>query len=462
MNSKRKAELLEKLKKVRTILNGRIFERDQETDGILIAILTGSNTLFLGAPGAAKTQHINDASSLMGLSMFDILMSETVKTESIFGPTDIPALAQGKQQIKFKGYAPDSRLLFFDEIFKANGTVLNPLLWLINEHRFRDGDNGVQKCKIIATFAASNELPQEESLAALYDRFVLRYNISYMKDEQNVKALIERYLGDQDDVDAGHILSEQDVDELRELRRTVQLPDKVRDAAIRIRRQVEMSLRTQISDRRFLRSLRAVQGAALLAGRTTIQEEDLEILAHIFWNTPEEIVKVQNIVFSHTCSNSTVVTSYLERATAIKNELGKTTKILEAIRELKRIIESLGTATGRFAQQARSQVLSILGQYRLVYKDRKTFQVIRAELNGRFVLKVVAHSANVWTNQELRGFGLRVKRKGNYWYYDGSELSLKKKLLAKKSVLKVASLDETNAEPRAKNWKRKSEEVDYD
>ena len=254
--------LLAKINEIRKVLNSVVLERQEETDGILLSVLSGANALFLGEPGTAKTFHLQLASKLLGLSNFDILLSETVKPDQIFGPTDIPALAEGKQQTKYIGYAPDCEILFFDEIFKANATVLNPLLWLINEHLFRDGDNGIVKCKVMASFAASNELPTDPLLAALYDRFLLRFNVTYLKSDDNIRKMINSSLSIPEEF--GPILTKVEVDRLRELTKTVVLPDEMRDKAMVIRRQVEYTMGFKISDRRFVKSIRVIQASAVL------------------------------------------------------------------------------------------------------------------------------------------------------------------------------------------------------
>ena len=58
-------------------------------------------------------------------------------------------------------------------MFKANSAILNSLLTILNERKF---DNGNQRVEVplMAVVAASNELPDNEELDALYDRFLIR------------------------------------------------------------------------------------------------------------------------------------------------------------------------------------------------------------------------------------------------------------------------------------------------
>lgn len=431
--------LITKLHKVRDTLNSLVFERHDATDGILISVLSGCNTLFLGEVGTAKTYHLQAASALLGLSNFDILMSETIRPDQIFGPTDIPALAQGRQQTKYIGYAPDCEILFFDEIFKANATVLNPLLWLINEHRFRDGDNGVIKCAVKATFAASNELPTDPLLKALYDRFILRFKIDYLKDESNVRKLVASFLVTPDEVEE-NILSSQEVEELRTRCRAVAFPDKCRDAAMRIRRKVELTMQYSISDRRFLKSLRAIQAAALLAGRDTVEIVDLEVLAHVFWDGLEHIKQVQSIVYASSSGDTAAVTTYLERAHALKAMLVSGGNLRQRYLEVVTLYQHCSKFQSRFAQQAAAEIKVIASSYRHYLKARSRLSVVEVFVGDHKLFKVSPSSSIYWTTKELRTMGFKNRRKGNYWWTDRLG-PIRTKLEAVGIVVTIAKLE---------------------
>lgn len=427
--------LIEKLQAVRQEINSRVFEREEETDGILLAVLAGTSALFLGEVGTAKTMHIQLASSLLGLSNFDILMSETVKPDQIFGPADIPALAQGKQQTKYVGYAPDSEILFFDEIFKANATVLNPLLWLINEHKFRDGDNGVIDCPVRATFAASNEIPTDPILKALYDRLLLRYNVGYLKDENNVRKLIQSLMVKPEEVKP--ILTVEEVDKLRSLTKRVVLPDKLRDLAITVRRQVEMAMNYTISDRRFLKSFRLMQASAVLNGRSEIISTDLEVLANIFWNEPSQVARVQSIVYSNTSGDTALISSYLERAATLKVALTKGGNIKKTLTEIQSIFNTLKKYNSRFAKQATAEVraIGLMGVH--ILSERNTFRLLKVVGDKGTIYKVSSATSMVWSVKELRMMGFRIRRRGNYWWSGLSLLNLKSRMVKINPKIKV-------------------------
>lgn len=441
------ADLLVKLNEVRNIINSRVFERAEETDGILLAVLAGVNMLFLGDVGTAKTYQLQIAGKLLGLRMFDILLSETTQPAQIFGPTDIPALAMGKQQTKYIGYAPDAEIVFFDEIFKANSTVLNPLLWLINEKQFRDGDNGVRRVPLLSAFAASNEIPSDDIMKACYDRFLLRYVVKYLKDESNVKALIKSSLTVEDAQELKPILTLPQILKLRDFTRKIIVPDKVRDLAIAIRRNVEMAMGYEISDRRFTQAFRVMQASAVLARRKEVRTVDVEVLSHILWNDWAHVDKVRQLVGAQTSDDTAIVSTHIERAQLLKSQLMQTTRPKRQLAELKVILREVSQLHGWSARKAVSEIKSTIRMYRHLLNERKEFHVVQfldtstGTDRRTYVFKVSSSTSNMWPVAVLRSLGLKYRRKMNYWYYPhNSCTALAEKLVKHGSSLKLTKM----------------------
>ena len=76
-------------------------------------------------------------------------------------------------------------------VFKASSSILNTLLTVMNERIYYNGTE-ISEIPLISMFGASNELPAEEDeLEALYDRFLLRYVVDYIKEDFRFLKLLQ-------------------------------------------------------------------------------------------------------------------------------------------------------------------------------------------------------------------------------------------------------------------------------
>lgn len=136
-------DLLDQMHNVKKYINLNLLEREAEIDSAFLGIVSRNSVLYIGDVGAAKTQLVEAVADMCGLTFFNTLMSQTTKPEQIFGPIDVPAYAKGIQRRKIDGYAPTAQIIHLDEIFKATSVILDPLLWLLNENKFRNDDEGI-------------------------------------------------------------------------------------------------------------------------------------------------------------------------------------------------------------------------------------------------------------------------------------------------------------------------------
>jgi MoxR-like ATPase len=404
-----------KLSTAQSLLNEYVLERREETRGILLAVLSGTNALFLGDVGTAKTHHISTASTLLGLSFFDILMSETTKPDQLFGPVDIPALAQGRQVFKYEDYAPGCNILFFDEIFKANATTLNPLLWLMNEHKFRDGDNGIIECPTYSVFAASNEVPTDPTLKAVYDRMLLRFNVTYIKSDNNLHKLVSLLTDGKEKPRA--LLSREEIDLLRAHVKTISIGEDIVNTAIKVRRQVENTMGYKLSDRRFLSTFRVMQANAVLRGDTKVKLIDVEVMVYVCWNEINQQKRVENIVYASTSAEVVEVSTYMEQVEELRKKAARIHDLKKVLKELKRIHGELKQLSSRYARRCASEVAESGKQIAALIQSRKVIEgVLVSHEGGKRVFKMHTQYNLLWAAKELRAMGLRHKRKADYWY----------------------------------------------
>lgn len=410
------SELRRKLTDIRKYVNSMVLEREAETDSAIVSILSGQSCLFIGDAGAGKTYHIELLCELLGLTLFDTLISQATKPDAIFGPPDIPALANGIQRWKTTGYAPTADIVFFDEIFKANDVVLNPLLWFLNEHKFRNGDEGIIDCPLITTFAASNEVPTAKSDRPIYDRFLIRHDVRYIQSNKNMHKLLD-LVQRQTEIEKPTPLTKTEIGVMKRLAQKVKFNHELWDVVIKIRDQVQNGVGVVISDRRLGKTVNVLKANAFLNNRNEVEEHDLEILANMFWDVPEQARKVRTIVLANSNVEKGDLLSYTETANSIYEKAVKTGDFDGALLKLR----ELGKTTRQFVDSTTGREVhrAVVAHYRTVknvLENRKTIIVYRMTEGTEPFLKLSASCSDVWTSDQLRSVGFKWKRSLGYWW----------------------------------------------
>lgn len=343
----------DKLEEIRLALNSKFFERENEVEGILVALLSRQHMLMIGPAGTAKSALSSELSKIIeGSSYFQWLLTKFSTPEEVFGPLSLKGLEQGVYQRIITSKMPEANIVFLDEIFKANSAILNSLLTLINERLFYNNGSPVQ-VPLMSVIGASNEYPEEEEgLDALFDRFLLRYEIDFIADETNFVSMLKAA----DRTIQMPFMTMEELLHLQVLTERVVIPDEVYKALAKIRVELrDEGIRP--SDRRFKQSLSVLRAKAMINQRQVVQIDDIAILENVLWEKVEQKDAVSYIIRNHAHD---VITETLY---SLQNEANEV---------FYSILQDQSSEAGMEATQKMKTILADLNTLKYHHESRKT------------------------------------------------------------------------------------------
>lgn len=258
--------------------------KDEVIDLLGVCLVGGENLFLLGPPGTAKSALVQDLGRRLAGTTFDYLLTRFTEPSELFGPFDIRRLREGDLVTNTEGMLPEASFVFLDELLNANSAVLNSLLTVLNERVFRRGRE-TRSLPLVMTVGASNHLPEDDALGALFDRFLLRVHCDNVPGDRLSDVLDAGWRLERRDAQGADAVSLDDVRRLATLLTQVDVQTVRAEIA-----QVVLRLRRAgitVSDRRAVKMQRLVAASALLCGRLRADRTDLWVFRHI-WDTLEQ------------------------------------------------------------------------------------------------------------------------------------------------------------------------------
>lgn len=264
-----------------------------------ISAIAGEHMVLVGPPGTAKSAIIGMFARLIDARYFEYLLTRFTEPNELFGPVDIKEFREGRYVRRTERMLPEAEIVFLDEIFKSNSAILNSLLHVINERTFASGSQ-VINVPLISLFAASNEVPNDDNLAAMFDRFLLRVRSDYL-DSYHFHELLTRGIAHEVRKLTGRGAAVQPLATAADLRRLQagfdRFMDYPEDFLAKYKGMI-FQIRSEgitISDRRAVKLLKLFAASAVFDGRTRVTDGDFFILRHI-WNNLDQAELLEEIV----------------------------------------------------------------------------------------------------------------------------------------------------------------------
>ena len=346
-----------KMSQIFVEMNNLFVERDELIKLMELAIVTGTNLLMLGPPGTAKSAITYEmCGRIENANYFQWMLNKTSDPSEILGPFSVKEMENDKFMRITTGKLPEAHIAFMDEVFKSNAPTLNALLTIMNEHIFYNDGKPVE-VPLISMFGASNEPPEDESLDAMYDRFIFRMNVQYIHDAANKKRMHSNYV----DSRAGLLnmvnkttVTLEEVQALQAAAKTVKVPKDIINKFIRLISDLDRQA-VHISDRRQNECFKVMQGSAVLAGRNSVTLDDFKSLVYVLWEKEEHIPLIESSILK-------MVNPYDDRFKELKENFNQVKTDIESITdssqkskkaiESKGVIEKIASKTNKLINEA--------------------------------------------------------------------------------------------------------------
>jgi MoxR-like ATPase len=285
-------------------LEDRFLGKNEVIRLMLVAAIAGEHAVLIGPPGTAKSALIRTFARLIHARYFEYLLTRFTEPNEVFGPVDIAAFREGRYARRTEGMLPDAEIVFLDEVFKSNSAILNALLTLLNERLYASGGHVIE-CPLISAFGASNEVPGDETLTAIYDRFLLRIRNDNL-DAYHFQDLLEKGLelevfqASESHPAPGQAAAQPLVSarELAELQRGLVQRTRYSEDFRSLYKGLVFQIRAEgvsLSDRRVVKLLKLFAASAYLDGRAEPGAGDLFVLKHV-WNNEDQAQILEALV----------------------------------------------------------------------------------------------------------------------------------------------------------------------
>lgn len=272
----------EKVQSMRAEIGRYVVGQEEAVTHLLAAIIADGHVLVEGVPGIAKTLLAKVLSRLVDAHFGRIQFTPDLMPSDVLG-TNVFDLKT--QEFKFHRGPVFTQLLLVDEINRAPAKTQAALFEVMEERQATVDGKTYPMDDLFCIIATQNPVEQEGTYKlpeAQLDRFLLKLNMTYPTQEQEVEILRRHQTSERMDLSRlSPILTPTEVMEMRRLTDHVVVDEAILRyiAAIIQQTRTSRSLYLSASPRASVALLRLSKALALLNGRDFVTPDDVKRLA---------------------------------------------------------------------------------------------------------------------------------------------------------------------------------------
>lgn len=362
------ASVRSRFRAVRDGLHAVFREREDALECMTLAALSGSHALLVGPPGTAKSAlFFGFLASFPDARKFQTLVTKFGTEDEYFGPVKLSALKNDLWERNLDGRLAGVECAFLDEVFKGSDSVLNTLLSAMNERLYKG-----KAIPLRMLVGASNELPEEEILAAVYDRFLLRDIVAYVQADATWMQLVATPPVYTPTVQ----ITLKEWDAARADVERVPLAQRIVQELLRIRNELKTN-GLVVSDRRWIALTRVLRAAAWLDDSAEVELDHLAVLKYGLWQKPDDRPRVvaildtvdRSVVAKAIDLVDTGLRAYANRSTDSAAYLAALPTLADAITEAGKRVQDM--LQGGVSRRAHARIQPKLDELRKVHDTLK-------------------------------------------------------------------------------------------
>ncbi|MFQ5506939.1 MAG: AAA family ATPase [Planctomycetota bacterium] len=268
-----------------------IVGQEKVIDGVLTALMVGGHVVLEGVPGIGKTMLVRSLGEAVDVKFSRIQFTPDMMPADIQGTSVLVEAEGGGHELQFQEGPLVANLVLADEINRATPKTQSALLEAMQEKQITIGRRTIRLSEPFCVMATQNPVEQEGTYPlpeAQLDRFLFKIIVSY-PELGEYRSILDRTTGNED-LHASKVSDGEEILRMREVLRSVPVPDHVQDYAVKLvvatqpgNDQAPAIVRDNVllgsSPRGAQGLLLAGKMQALLAERFAVSNDDLRLVA---------------------------------------------------------------------------------------------------------------------------------------------------------------------------------------